>query len=145
MIAKLLTEYHLEFQSLKGGCTGSSKSTHVKIPHCWKSHVTAHVIISRVSNSMDPDQLAFFSGASLSWSILLYNIQGKCQHTVHMQNLMPFLKKNQCRPRSAGFCWSQLVRNYTVFPPHIELVLEFSKKRGDKTWLNLYPARQGLP
>ena len=60
MIAKLLTEYHLEFQSLKGGCTGSSKSTHVKITHCWKSHVTAHVIISRVSNSMDPDQLAFF-------------------------------------------------------------------------------------
>ena len=30
MIVKLLTEYHLEFLSLKGGCRGSSESTHVK-------------------------------------------------------------------------------------------------------------------
>ena len=30
MIVKLLTEHHLEFLSLKGGCRGSSESTHVK-------------------------------------------------------------------------------------------------------------------
>ena len=30
MIVKLLTEHHLEFQNLKGGCTGSSESTLVK-------------------------------------------------------------------------------------------------------------------
>ena len=41
---KLLTEHHLEFLSLKGGCTGSSESTFVKMPHCWKSHVTAHMM-----------------------------------------------------------------------------------------------------
>ena len=29
-----MTEHHLEFLSLKGGCTGSSESKHVKIPHC---------------------------------------------------------------------------------------------------------------
>ena len=34
MIVKLLTEHHLEFLSLTGGCRGSSKSTHVKMPHC---------------------------------------------------------------------------------------------------------------
>ena len=45
MIVKLLTELHLEFLSLKGGCTGSSESIHVKIPHCWKSHVTAHIYL----------------------------------------------------------------------------------------------------
>ena len=39
----LLTEHHLEFLSLKGGCRGSSESTHVKMPHCWKSHATAHI------------------------------------------------------------------------------------------------------
>ena len=43
MIVKLLTEHHLEFLSLKGGCRGSSKSTLVKVPHCWKSHVVAHI------------------------------------------------------------------------------------------------------
>ena len=37
MSVKLLTEHHLEFLSLKGGCTGSSESTLVKMPHCWKS------------------------------------------------------------------------------------------------------------
>ena len=41
MIAKLLTEHHLEFLSLKGGCTGLSQSTLVKMPHCWKSHAMA--------------------------------------------------------------------------------------------------------
>ena len=37
MSVKQLTEYRLEFVSLKGGCTGSSESTLVKMPHCWKS------------------------------------------------------------------------------------------------------------
>ena len=45
MIVKLLTEHHLEFLSLTGGCTGVSESTLVKTPHCWKSHVTAHVFL----------------------------------------------------------------------------------------------------
>ena len=44
MIVKLLTEHYLKFLSLKGGCRGSSESTHVKIPHCWKSHALAHLI-----------------------------------------------------------------------------------------------------
>ena len=41
MTVKLLTEHHLEVLSLKGGCTGSSESTLVKMPDCWKSHATA--------------------------------------------------------------------------------------------------------
>ena len=43
MIVKLLTEHHLEFLSLKGGCRGSSESTLVKMPHFWKSHALAHL------------------------------------------------------------------------------------------------------
>ena len=45
MIVKLLTEHHLEFVSLNGGCRGSSESTLVIMPHCWKSRVTAHILI----------------------------------------------------------------------------------------------------
>ena len=41
MSVKLLTKHHLEFLSLKGGCTGSSDSTLAKMPHCWKSHAMA--------------------------------------------------------------------------------------------------------
>ena len=44
MTVKLLTEHHLEFLRLKGGCAGWSESTLVKMPHCWKSHAAAHVI-----------------------------------------------------------------------------------------------------
>ena len=40
---KLLTEHDLEFLSLKGDCTGSSESTLVKMPHCWKSHAVAQM------------------------------------------------------------------------------------------------------
>ena len=49
MTVKLLTEHHLEFLSIKGGGTGSYESTLVKMPHCWKSHVTAQ--FSRLSVS----------------------------------------------------------------------------------------------
>ena len=43
MCIKLLTEHHLEFLSLKGGITGWYEHTLIKMPHCWKSHVTAHL------------------------------------------------------------------------------------------------------
>ena len=49
MIVKLLTEHHLEFLSFKGGCRGSSESTLVKMLNCWKSHVTAQIIMPSVS------------------------------------------------------------------------------------------------
>ena len=45
---KLLTEHHFEFLSLKGGSTGSSDSTYVKMPHCWKSHNTAQIFIHAI-------------------------------------------------------------------------------------------------
>ena len=46
MILRLLAKHHLEFLSLKGGCTGSSESTLVKLPHCWKSHVKVHLYLN---------------------------------------------------------------------------------------------------
>ena len=43
MIIKLLTELHFEFLSLTEGYIGSSESTLVEMPLCWKSHVVAHL------------------------------------------------------------------------------------------------------
>ena len=37
MNIKLLTKHHLEFVSLKE----AAQAIHVKMPHCWKSHVAA--------------------------------------------------------------------------------------------------------
>ena len=54
MTLKLLTEHHLEFLSLKGGCRGSLESTLVKMPHCWKSHVVAHFTYSL---NLDPREV----------------------------------------------------------------------------------------
>ena len=51
MIVKLLIENHLEFLSLKEYSTGSSESTLVKTPHCWKSHVTA--LLMHTDNETD--------------------------------------------------------------------------------------------
>ena len=45
MIVKLLTEHYSEFLSLNGGYRGSFESTHVKMPHCWKFHALAHIMI----------------------------------------------------------------------------------------------------
>ena len=44
MIVKLLTEYHLEFLSLTGGCIGSSESTLVKMSNCWKSYAASQIV-----------------------------------------------------------------------------------------------------
>ena len=43
MIVRLLTDIHLEFLSLKGGCRGLSESTLrlVKMSNCWKSNAVA--------------------------------------------------------------------------------------------------------
>ena len=54
MTVKLLTEQKLEFLSLTGGCTDSSESTLVKMPHCWKSHVTAQIILPYQSSVSAP-------------------------------------------------------------------------------------------
>ena len=45
MNIKLLSEQNLEFLSLREGCTSSFESTLVKMPHGWRSHVTAHLSI----------------------------------------------------------------------------------------------------
>ena len=63
MNIKLLTEHHLEFLSLKGGCTGSAESTFVKMPHCWKSHATAQMA-TRTTFSFSFYALKFSSGTT---------------------------------------------------------------------------------
>ena len=55
MTVKLLTEQNLEFLSFKGVCTGSPESTLVKIPHCWKSLVVAHIVILQCSPEFNFD------------------------------------------------------------------------------------------
>ena len=45
MIVKILTEHHLEFLSLKEGCTGSSEYIHVKCHIVGKSRGTAQIIL----------------------------------------------------------------------------------------------------
>ena len=61
MTVKLLAEHRLEFLNLTGGCRGSSESTLVKMPHCWKSHVAAQLCVKGsdgMGNSVNPDQTA---------------------------------------------------------------------------------------
>ena len=45
MTVTLLNEHNLEFLSLKGGCTGLSESTFVKMLHRWKSHAVAQMFV----------------------------------------------------------------------------------------------------
>ena len=67
MTIKLLTEHYMEFLRLIGGCRGTSESTLVKIPHCWKSHVTAHIVFAPF-----PIQHSFL--CSFKWMSLLKTI-----------------------------------------------------------------------
>ena len=55
MIVKLLTEHHLEFLSLKGGCRGSSESTLVKIVNLLE--ISCHYLFTHNK----------FNGNGFSW------------------------------------------------------------------------------
>ena len=50
MTLRLLAKHHLEFLSLKGGCTDSSETTLVKMPHRWKPCATSHMLTDNASN-----------------------------------------------------------------------------------------------
>ena len=62
MIVKLLTEHHLEFLILKGGCRGSSESTLVKMSHCWKS-----LFVSLLSLCIPGKEASSFLRGDLWW------------------------------------------------------------------------------
>ena len=66
MIVKLLTEYHFGFLSLKGGRTGSSESTHVKMPHCWKSHTLAQIYFVNASS-----QFSKYNQHNVKWPSII--------------------------------------------------------------------------
>ena len=101
MIVKLLTEHHFEFLSLKGDCTGLSESTHVKMPHCWKSCVAPHLlqsmsiilIGSRYKNSLPPGNcfmlfccLLFFFILKSTFQKILSGIPSECQPDRRVSN-----------------------------------------------------------
>ena len=50
MNIKLLNEHNLELLSLKEGFTDWSESIHVKMPHCWKSHVAAQIVYAVIND-----------------------------------------------------------------------------------------------
>ena len=52
MSVKLLIEQKLEFPSLNG----SSESTHVKMPHCWKSHAAAQMCLAQGPQRSDASE-----------------------------------------------------------------------------------------
>ena len=78
VIVKLLTEHHLEFLSLKGGCRGSSKSTLVKMSNCWKSHAAAQVSVQRSGQ--------YYYTLFCSSSILGVNV--KNESTLHQMHVL---------------------------------------------------------
>ena len=75
---KLLTKHHFEFLSLKGGCTGLSEATLVKMPHCWKSHVLAQLD--------DNYRAMFFARADGLHAVMLGSFPGLNQLLFLFQN-----------------------------------------------------------
>ena len=58
MTIKLLTEHHLRFLHLRACCTGSSESTLVKMPHCWKSSVMAYNVSAGKKDNKEEEILS---------------------------------------------------------------------------------------
>ena len=85
MTVKLLTEHDLDFLSLKGGCTGSSESTLVKMPHCWKSRHGTNNTATTVAYNCYKYTLHTISVKVRSWSwcatVFTYMYLDKCRYS----------------------------------------------------------------
>ena len=83
MTVKLLTEHHLEFLSLKVGCTGSSESIHVKNATlleitCHSSTMLSHHILESMSVLLKCH----------NYKQLTYTLHGKGKDTKHLSRDM---------------------------------------------------------
>ena len=74
MIVKLLTEHHLEFLSLKGGCRGSSESKLVKMSNCWKSHAAALIVLPYQPLLFTDFLSCLFSILTLNWHYVSHHV-----------------------------------------------------------------------
>ena len=88
MIVKLLTEHHLVFLSLIGGCRSSSESTLVIMSNCWKSHAAAQIWYFHFDHTPLLDRSQFTRSLcqlskwyDLCRSVCFYLIT---EHTVHL-------------------------------------------------------------
>ena len=95
MSGKLLTEHDLEFLSLIGGCRGPSESTLVKIPHCWKSHVTAHLHYHFHYWTLLKSNNRYINYADYIWTLSRQNVSSKfvtivlirCTHYIESESM----------------------------------------------------------
>ena len=85
----------MEFLILKGGYTGSSESTLVKMPHCWKSHVTVKLFYLFFRFHMDVSKKSEFKSALITVLRMWFEIEVKPKDN--------FVKYSICR-RYSGFC-----------------------------------------
>ena len=76
MIVKLLTEHHLEFLSLTGGCGGSSESTLVKMSNCWKSQSTAQFLY-RIPSTLNSENIDRFQADEIVRPSSVQNVSGR--------------------------------------------------------------------
>ena len=74
MSVNLLIERHLEFLSLRGGCTGSSESASVNMPHCWKSRVVAQIVDIFIYFQRELDTSQYKLSSDRKYAILPYDI-----------------------------------------------------------------------
>ena len=92
MNIKLLTEHHFEFLSLKMSCTSSSESIHGKMPHCWKSHVAAHIYNVKVhlAGVLCDQACNLLILVGLYWQILCFSLVTLgWKNTLHVLSCQP--------------------------------------------------------
>ena len=124
MSVKLLTGHRLEFVGLKADCTGSSESTLVKMPYCWKSHVAAqfmsrcvryagYIHISKKRKNSDKYHKSSFScmqcAVSCSSSLKLFFV---------------FMQTHEKGDTSRQLCFVCYVRFHAPKPPRATRVLK---------------------
>ena len=128
MKVKVLTDHYLGFLRLKVGCTGWSDSTLVKIPHCWKSHVAAHMgLLARKPDIVEWEQ-------QLQTSLCIPRATNQHIHISHVQiqkvlsrvgpNLIVFFGDGCWHPDSIlTLTVFQSRRFFTLARPYIKYML----------------------
>ena len=125
MSVKLLTEHRLEFVSLKGGCTGSSESTLVRMPHCVAAQFMIYWLRADAYDTLGTFISQRKGKIQTSTTNLVFSCKQCAVHArVHCNWVFFFMQTHEKETQLGNYVWCAKSVFVRQFPPRATRVLK---------------------
>ena len=124
MGVKLLTEHRLEFVSLKGGCTGSSESTLVRMPHCVAAQFMIYWLRADAYDTLGTFISQRKGKIQTSTTNLVFHASSAPHARVHCNWFLFFMQTHEKETQLGNYVWCAKSVFVCQFPPRSTRVLK---------------------